>query len=235
MRAPHSSSTSGPGRQRTPSTLRRVILAVAAVLLAGAVWLAWTWWGSTLLASDRGREAASSAQQAWSASPSVAASSRPAGASGPADGQLIAVIRIPRLGSDWRWPVYASTDDAAAALDHGLAWYRGSALPGQIGNFAVAGRSATGANAFRHADRLGKGDEVVVETPSAVYTYRIDVPFSGLAVTSSDAWVLDPVPGHPDAVAQQPLITLTTSRGVAPTDARSVAIGHLVQTRNRAS
>jgi sortase A len=210
-----------------------VILAVAAALLAAAIWMAWTWWGSTLLAANRGRDAASSAQQAWSASPSAPANSRAAGVSGPADGQLIAVIRIPKLGADWRWPVYASTDDPTNALDHGLAWYRGSALPGQIGNFAVAGRSATGANAFRNADRLAKGDEVIVETPSAVCTYRIDVPFSGLTVRSSDAWVLDPVPGHPDAAAQQPLITLTTSRDAAPTDARSVALGHLVRTASR--
>lgn len=221
-----------PVRRRGWGPLGWTLLAVAAVLLAGAIWLGWTWWGSTLVAGDRGRKAATSAELAWSASPSAVATPS-AGASGPADGQLIAVVRIPRFGAGWRWPVYASTDDAATALDHGLAWYRGSALPGQIGNFAVAGRSATGANAFRHADRLAKGDEVIVETPSAVYTYRIDVPFSGLTVTSSDDWVLDPVPGHSDAAAQQPLITLTTSRDAAPDDARSVALGHLVRTAPR--
>ncbi len=219
------------------------VVGLLAALLAAAIWVGWTWWGSALLAGDKGRVAASAAQASWSASPapaSAAASAATPGAassqsSGPAEGQLVAVMRIPRLGDDWKWPVYASTAEADTALNHGLAWYRGTALPGQIGNFAVAGRSATGANAFRYAERLRAGDEVIVETASAIYTYRIDVPFSGLSVDSSADWVLDPVPGHPDADAQQPLLTLTTNQDVVPTDSRSVAVGHLVQTRNRIS
>ncbi len=222
-------------RRRGPRPFGWTVIGLCAALLAVVIWVGWTWWGSTLLSGDRARAAVSSARAAWSASPAPSAGPSSGSSSGPADGQVIAVMRIPRLGADWAWPVYASTDDARTALDHGLAWYRGSALPGQKGNFAVAGRSATGADAFRDVDRLRKGDQVIVETASAVYTSQIDVPPSALTVSSSDEWVLDPVPGHPDAAAQQPLITLTTNQDVVPTADRSVGVGHLVQTRDRSS
>lgn len=227
------------GAESASTTRRRLrpfgwtVVSLCALLLVAAIWVGWTWWGSTMIAGDKARVAVSAARASWSASPAPAGSS--SATSGPADGKLIAVMRIPRLGADWAWPVYASTDDATSALDHGLAWYRGSVLPGQTGNFAVAGRSATGADAFRHLDRVRKGDTVVVETPSSVFTYRIDVPPSALTVTSSDDWVLDPVPGYPDASAQRPLITLTTNRDLVPSSARSVGVGHLVSTQHRVS
>lgn len=205
------------------------VVSLVTLVVAAALWAGWTWWGSTLLPGDRARAAASSAAGSWSASPSPQASV----ATGPAEGQLIAVMRIPRLGSGWAWPVYASTDDADSALADGLAWYRDTALPGQKGNFAVAGRSATGANGFKDLRKLRSGDDVIVETSAAVFTYRIDVAPEDLTVHSSDAWVLDPVPGHADATAQQPLITLTTSQDMIATSDRSVALGHLVSTRNR--
>lgn len=209
------------------------VVSLVVLVVAAALWAGWTWWGSTLLPGDRARAAASSAARSWSASPAPAPSAGASASTGPAEGQLIAVMRIPRLGSDWAWPVYASTDDADSALASGLAWYRDTALPGQKGNFAVAGRSATGANGFRDLRELRAGDTVVVETSSAVFTYRIDVAPQDLTVDSTDDWVLDPVPGHADAVAQQPLITLTTSQDMVSTSSRSVALGHLVSTRNR--
>ncbi|AXE39682.1 sortase domain-containing protein [Acidipropionibacterium virtanenii] len=205
------------------------VVSLVALIVAAALWAGWTWWGSTLPPGDRARAAASSAARSWSASPSPSAST----SKGPAEGDLIAVMRIPRLGSSWAWPVYASTDDADSALADGLAWYRDTALPGQKGNFAVAGRSATGANGFRDLRKLHAGDDVVVETASSVFTYRIDVAPASLTVRSTDDWVLDPVPGHADATAQQPLITLTTGQDMIATSGRSVAMGHLVSARNR--
>lgn len=205
------------------------VVALVVLALVGAGWIGWTWWGSTVLPGDRARAAASSAASSWSASPRPTASAL----KGPVDGALVAVVRIPRLGAGWAWPVYASTDDADTALANGLAWYRGTALPGQVGNFAVAGRASTGANAFKNLHELRAGDRIVVETASSVFTYSVDVAPSRLTVDAGQDWVLDPVPGHPDASAQRPLITLTTSQDAVPTKDRSVAMGHLISSRAR--
>lgn len=200
---------------------------VAVVLVLAVVgWVAWTWWGSTVVARQQGRRAADAAVASWAGEPSPSTA-------GPREGQVLAVMRIPALGQDWRWPVVASTNDAGRALEHGLAWYRGTALPGQVGNFAVSGRSATGANAFAHLVDVPAGAEVIVETPTATYHYVIDVPASRLTVNRGQTWVLDPVPGHPDANPQQALITLTTSQDKVTTADRSVAFGHLTATTKR--
>ena len=50
----------------------------------------------------------------------------------------------------------------------------------------------------------------MVETRDAVYTYVMDEPPKQLTVTDTDTWVIDPVPGKPDAKPTQALITLTT-------------------------
>ena len=44
---------------------------------------------------------------------------------------------------------------------------------------------------------LKRGDEVIVETREAVYTYMLDDSPRQLTVKDSDTWVIDPVPGKP--------------------------------------
>ena len=45
---------------------------------------------------------------------------------------------------------------------------------GQPGNFAIAGHRVTHGSPFRKLLELRKGDEVIVETGDAVYTYELD-------------------------------------------------------------
>ncbi|WP_130864702.1 sortase domain-containing protein [Acidipropionibacterium timonense] len=214
---------------RRPSAFGWTFVVLLVLVLAGGAWAGWTWWGSTLVPGSRGPREADAAVASWSASPapSPTTSSVPT----PTDGTVMAVLRIPALGDSWRWPVVASTDDADAALDHALAWYRGTAGAGQVGNFAVAGRAATGADAFAELRRLRKGDDIVVQAPGVTYTYVVDVPASALTVGKDASWVLDPVPGHRGAIPTQAVITLTTSQDRVATDARAVLMGHLVATR----
>ena len=80
---------------------------------------------------------------------------------------------------------------------------------------------------------LDKGDEVVVETREAIYTYVIDEPPRQLTVQESDTWVLDPVPGKPSEQPTQALITLTTCQDLFRSADRSVGFGRLASTRNK--
>jgi len=71
-----------------------------------------------------------------------------------------AVVRIPRFGVDFARPVIEGTDRPVLAL--GVGHYVGTAGPGQVGNFAVAGHRTTYGRPFHDVDRLVDGDRVVV-------------------------------------------------------------------------
>ena len=145
-----------------------------------------------------------------------------------------ALLRIPRLGADWQEPVLEpqgktiSLDDLAQGVVH----YRQTSLPGQLGNFAVAGHRQTHGQPFRHLEQVRPGDQVIVETRTATYTYVIDNDPNSAAATvlPTDVWVLDPVPGKPGAKPVQAVITLTTCTPWWTSTYRMIAFGHLTGT-----
>ncbi|MFJ6697935.1 class E sortase [Streptomyces sp. NPDC091272] len=104
--------------------------------------------------------------------------------------QAYAVIRIPKVGVVA--PV-AQGVGKRGVLDKGyVGHYPGTAQPGQAGNFALAGHRNTHGEPFRYINRLGVGDEVVVETRGAVYTYVVS---GGVPQTSArDVSVIGSVP-----------------------------------------
>lgn len=90
----------------------------------------------------------------------------------------------------------------------------------------------TGGSPFRKLLDLRKGDQVVIETATAVYTYELDTSPRDLTVKPTDTWVLDPVPGQRQP-ATRSTITLTTCQDLFHSQDRSVAFGHLVRTSNK--
>ena len=110
-----------------------------------------------------------------------------ASSSGP-DGY--AVIRIPRIGVTA--PI-AEGVSKARVLNHGfVGHYPGTAQPGELGNFALAGHRNTHGEPFRYINRLRIGDTVSVETATARYTYVViaTVP----RTSADDGTVIAPVP-----------------------------------------
>ena len=213
------------------------LLVFAAVLLAGVlvagVALAWQVWGTTALAARAAEREAAELRAAWASpspapppSPDLSASPAPPVVDPPAHGQAAWLLRIPALGGEW--PVIAGVGDDELA--RGVGWYPGSALPGQVGNFAVAGHRIGNGEPFRRLLELRAGDEVVVETAAATFTYTIVSAPGDLTVQADDSWVLDPVPGHPDEVPAQALLTLTTAEDLVTTPDRAVGFGTLTKT-----
>lgn len=121
------------------------------------------------------------------------------------NGEAFALLRIPRLGDDYRVPVVegVSLDDLAQGVGH----YPETALPGEIGNFSVAGHRATNGEPFAYLDQLQTGDDVVVETGTKWYTYEV---FKEYIVAPTQVGVILPVPNQPDSVPRRQLLTLTT-------------------------
>lgn len=121
-------------------------------------------------------------------------------------GEALAILRIPRFGKGWK-PRVIVEGTSPANLRKGPGHYPSTALPGQIGNFSVAGHRATYGNGFQPMDKMRIGDAVVVETKQMWITYRVTVT---RIVRPYQNEVVAPVPGKPGVKATQRYITLTT-------------------------
>ncbi len=147
-------------------------------------------------------------------------------------GTGIGVLYIPRLGRDYHFTiVQGSAVPNDAELEKGPAHYKDTALPGQIGNFAVAGHRVGKGEPFLNIDKLRSGDAVIVETKSYWYVYRVlgspagrnpetvrenvttdgKISLPGREIVDPSAGrVLLPVPDNPGATPSERLMTMTT-------------------------
>ncbi|MGH8861492.1 MAG: class E sortase [Jatrophihabitantaceae bacterium] len=137
------------------------------------------------------------------------------------EGQGIAYLYLPRLGRDYGYAIVQGTGDAE--LEKGPGHYDGTALPGQIGNFAVAGHRVGKGEPFLNLDQLRAGDAVIVQTESKWFVYRVkgtehgsidSIDADGIPgreiVAPSDGQVLDAVPDHGSATPTKAYLTMTT-------------------------
>lgn len=107
------------------------------------------------------------------------------------DGQVFAYIRIPRLGQNWRYTVVEGV--TRADLTTGTAHFPGTALPGQPGNFAVAGHTIGGGHPFHDLRKLQIGDPIYIDMPEHTYVYYVTQGPTSIA--ASDTGVIAPIPG----------------------------------------
>lgn len=204
----------GPGRGAW-RLLRAAWIVLLAVVLAAGIWAAWLLAGTNQLA----RNSANRLISEYFASCAAGGSQ-----------QVVGVLSLPGLGST-AWPIVAGADQHA--LSQGLAWYRSSARPGEVGNTVVAGYRITHGEPFRHLLDLGVGAKVRVETCDHVLTYTIEVAPRDLTVSDHADWVTQAVPGDPGRLPTASMITLITSQDLLPTHDRSVGFGRLDQVQPR--
>lgn len=145
-------------------------------------------------------------------------------------GQAFAILRIPRFGADYARPVLQGTDHDT--LTKGVAHYSGTAFPGQVGNFAVAGHRTTYGKPFSDIDLLKKGDVMVVETKASYIVYSVT---GHVIVTPDQVEVIAPVPQHPGAKPKQAWMTMTACHPRFSASQRYVVFAKLVKRIPRAS
>ncbi|MGW6199806.1 class E sortase [Kribbella sp. NPDC055110] len=191
-----------------------IVFLVVGVGLLG--WVGWQYFGTGVVSNQQMDKAERALRDEW----------RTPAAVKPSTGKAFVLIRIPKFGAGWEKPVVEGVD--ADDLARGIGHYPQTQLPGQPGNFAIAGHRVTHGSPFRKLLELHKGDQVVVETAEAVYTYELDGSPRDLTVKPTDTWVLDPVPGKRDAPTHS-IITLTTCQDLFHSPDRSVAFGQLVK------
>ncbi|WP_367133828.1 class E sortase [Saccharothrix sp. HUAS TT1] len=87
------------------------------------------------------------------------------------DGQAFAKMYIPVFGPDYKFSVVEGTTDKD--LEIGPGHYKGTALPGDPGNFSVAGHRVGKGAPFNDLDLLNSCDAIVVETQTQWFVYRV--------------------------------------------------------------
>ncbi len=180
----------------------QLLLTAGYVLLLFVVYELWV---TDLLSNARQDELTAELREEWAAPAAV-----PAELQG---GEAFAMLHIPRLGADYARAVVEGT--GTEDLEQGPGHYRGTAMPGEQGNFAVAGHRVGRGSPFLEIDELRAGDPVVVETADSWFVYRVlgpaDVVPGQQVVSPSDVSVIAPTPnGPPDGAPTGAYLTLTT-------------------------
>lgn len=143
-------------------------------------------------------------------------------------GSAFAILRIPRFGADYARPVFEGTDHDT--LIKGVGHYVGTAKPGQVGNFAIAGHRTTYGRPFSDIDRLRKGDKVIVETRTG---YSVYVVLRHEIVLPTDIQVIAPVPDQPGATPIASFLTMTACHPKFSAAQRYIVFAELVETYTR--
>lgn len=191
------------------------------------LFVGWELWGTSIAAREAQHRLGAELQKQWHAPAEAAGLHRPPR---PANGQPFAVLTIQRLGSHYRKVLVQGVD--TADLQEGPGHYTGSAWPGQIGNFAVAGHRTTYGAPFGDLNLLRHGDAIDVQINTVVYQYAVT---STEIVTPEDVAVIDPVPDRPGATATKAMLTFTTCHPKYSADKRLIVHAVLEQTIKRAT
>jgi sortase A len=144
-------------------------------------------------------------------------------------GSAFAILRIPRLGADYARPILEGT--ATDVLQDGVGHYAGTAAPGAVGNFAIAGHRTTYGRPFHDIDTLRPGDVVVVETKASYSVYAVK---RHVIVAPTDVQVIAPVPEKPGADPTGRWLTMTACHPKYSAAQRYVVFAELTKTYPRA-
>lgn len=221
---------------RRPSVVRTVVRTFGELLITGGLvillFAVYVLYGTGLTTARAQAQLEDQIAQTWSEPaprPAVAqeaASEQPAPP--PALGAPVAVLAVPKLGRDYRHVVVEGT--GREELKKGPGHQPGTAMPGELGNFVLAGHRTTYGAPFGRFDELGVGDEVSVTSQSGSYTYRIS---QVEVVDPSDTAVMLPVPRQPGAAPTERLLTMITCTPKYSASQRLILTGVLTSADSR--
>lgn len=124
----------------------------------------------------------------------------------PGHAGTIGIMYIPRFGANYTRPiVQGTTSDVLDTL--GLGHYVNTAMPGAVGNFAVAGHRQTHGAVLDNIHTLVPGDKIYVQTKDGFYVY---VFRNNQIVMPDRTDVLEPVPTLPGVTPTESYLTMTS-------------------------
>ncbi len=136
---------------------------------------------------------------------------------GGAEGDVIGVLRIPKLELDRAMFEGTGRD----TLKQGPGHLAGTSFPGQPGNAVVSGHRTTYGAPFFALDKLSPGDSIFVETAVGTHTYAVR---ESIIVSPRDVWVAENRPGA--------WLTLTTCNPIGSARERLVVFAEMTDGPN---
>jgi sortase A len=207
------------------------LFVTAGVVLA--LFVGWQLWWTDATAGRAQASTANTLQQQWDQTPTPTSSpgAEVAGVVKPVPiGKAFAVLRIPRFGKGYVKPIYQGFTQKI--LDKGVGHYNHTQMPGEVGNFAVAGHRVTYGKPFNLIATLRPGDAIVVETATTWYVYRA---VRHVIVTPDHTEVLAAVPQHPGQQPTQAWMTMTACHPEFSARQRYVEFARLQQTLRKSA
>lgn len=204
---------------RTRAFLALIVIGSAAVLAAA--------WFGFLSGYLKASQEAQRAQDLLSAPETATPDSnqlQPLVSGVPSVGEYFAVIRIPALGEDWLHTVSEGTTPEILD-DLGVGRYEGTELPGEPGNFALAGHSGSSWTPFAKLDKVAIGELVEIETLTSKYVYEI---LKTETVEETDVDTVYKNPEFGSKTAGDQWLTITTCITNGPQNLRYVVYAKLV-------
>lgn len=217
-------------RVSVTGVIGEILITVGVVMLLYVVWQLWI--GDVIYGAER-NEQGSQMSQEWAQAepePPVATTDPDTGQQTfvppvleePADGERFGVMRVPRWGEDYAMPMAGGVTRPVTLDPIGIGHYPGTEMPGEVGNFALAGHRTTFGKPFADIATLRVGDAIVIETEEGWFTYR----FRTLEyVQPNEVDVLLDVPQRPEVPANARYITLTACSPKFSLAERIVAYG----------
>jgi sortase A len=136
-----------------------------------------------------------------------------------------ATLYVPRWGSDYIKPISQGVTRRDVLDRLGIGHYPNTAMPGAVGNFAIAGHRTTYGKPFADIDLLQVGDSLVVQTEDTWYVYKVTT-MDIVAPTFVQAIADNPF--DPSSSASTAMITLTSCHPKFSAAQRYIVHGDLV-------
>lgn len=129
---------------------------------------------------------------------------------------VMGIVSIPKIGVDLMFVEGVTKQALKFAVGH----MPGTAMPGEVGNCAIAGhRSYTFGEYFNRLDEVEVGDEIQITIGKENYTYKV---YESFLVEPSEVWVTEPI-------EDKKVVTLITCHPVVKATHRLIVRGELVE------
>ncbi|NYF09270.1 sortase A [Leifsonia sp. AK011] len=209
-----------------------VVGVLGEVLITGGVlvlaFLGWQVWINDIIVGDEQTHVSQELSQNWDKGEATVAAppDRPdPGAPqidvAPGNAERFANLIVPRFGADYTRPI-AEGIGVEDVLAFGIGHYPDTAMPGDVGNFAVAGHRTGWGAPLADIVNLQVGDSIFIETEAGWYKY---VFRSMEYVMPTGVNVLEPVPTIEGQAPTDRLITITSCNPPLTAAERVVAYG----------
>ena len=225
-----------PGRKPKPQyeplgPVRGTIRGIGELCItAGLVlilFVAWQLWWTDIGADNDNQKLAGQLTTQWKDNPKdklPADPKTPVVGKEPEQNTAFGIVYIPRFGDDYYRTLAEGVSLDPVLNNMGLGHYPSTAMPGQVGNFALAGHRVTYGKPLNQIAEMRPGDSIIVQTADGYYTYT----FRNFDIVLPDQVnVLSPVPNYPQYKGKDRIMTMTACNPMFSARERYVAYAEL--------